>query len=157
MIRRPPRSTLFPYTTLFRSLCLSQGTAAGATTITISGPSGGAETQTAISGIAASNTTYTSGTVTITGVGGGVTVSSNTGQRVDISVAAQSTQTQGILSAGVSTGGATSGDTTVNTGSRLVFAAINGLTLSQSTAAGASTISISGGARMSAEIGRAHV
>ena len=23
MIRRPPRSTLFPYTTLFRSLCLS--------------------------------------------------------------------------------------------------------------------------------------
>src|SRR3712207_7067959 len=26
MIRRPPRSTLFPYTTLFRSLCLSAGT-----------------------------------------------------------------------------------------------------------------------------------
>src|SRR3712207_7140797 len=25
MIRRPPRSTLFPYTTLFRSLCLDQG------------------------------------------------------------------------------------------------------------------------------------
>src|SRR2546429_6029465 len=24
MIRRPPRSTLFPYTTLFRSLCLTQ-------------------------------------------------------------------------------------------------------------------------------------
>src|SRR2546430_9283172 len=24
MIRRPPRSTLFPYTTLFRSRCLSQ-------------------------------------------------------------------------------------------------------------------------------------
>src|SRR5207248_10482307 len=34
MLRRPPRSTLFPYTTLFRSLCLSQrrrgGQAAGA-------------------------------------------------------------------------------------------------------------------------------
>src|SRR3712207_8159409 len=25
MIRRPPRSTLFPYTTLFRSLCLVRG------------------------------------------------------------------------------------------------------------------------------------
>src|SRR2546427_732372 len=25
MIRRPPRSTLFPYTTLFRSLCRSHG------------------------------------------------------------------------------------------------------------------------------------
>src|SRR2546430_8641203 len=25
MIRRPPRSTLFPYTTLFRSSCLSAG------------------------------------------------------------------------------------------------------------------------------------
>src|SRR2546430_7998501 len=25
MIRRPPRSTLFPYTTLFRSLCEAQG------------------------------------------------------------------------------------------------------------------------------------
>src|SRR5256885_3114110 len=24
MIRRPPRSTLFPYTTLFRSMCLTQ-------------------------------------------------------------------------------------------------------------------------------------
>src|SRR3712207_8817269 len=25
MIRRPPRSTLFPYTTLFRSLCTAEG------------------------------------------------------------------------------------------------------------------------------------
>src|SRR3712207_7730724 len=30
MIRRPPRSTLFPYTTLFRSLCISALAAAGA-------------------------------------------------------------------------------------------------------------------------------
>src|SRR3712207_8418338 len=30
MIRRPPRSTLFPYTTLFRSLSLPEGTWAGA-------------------------------------------------------------------------------------------------------------------------------
>src|SRR5437867_10500179 len=29
MIRRPPRSTLFPYTTLFRSLALQQGPGAG--------------------------------------------------------------------------------------------------------------------------------
>ena len=50
------------------------------------------ETQTFLSGIIASDTTYTSGNVRITGVGGGVTVSSNTGQRVDISVAAQSVQ-----------------------------------------------------------------
>src|SRR3712207_9013294 len=28
MIRRPPRSTLFPYTTLFRSRCQAQGVAA---------------------------------------------------------------------------------------------------------------------------------
>ena len=61
--------------------------------VTISGAAGGAETQTGISGIAASNTTYTSGTVTFTGVGGGVTISSNTGQRIDISVAAPVAQT----------------------------------------------------------------
>lgn len=60
-----------------------------ANTVAISAAAGGgAETQTAISGIAASDTTYTSGTVQFSGVGGGVTVSSNTGQRVDISVAA---------------------------------------------------------------------
>src|SRR3989449_9557234 len=35
MIRRPPRSTLFPYTTLFRSLCES-GTAA--VVLTVGGP-----------------------------------------------------------------------------------------------------------------------
>src|SRR2546425_7031832 len=29
MIRRPPRSTLFPYTTLFRSLCALAGLACG--------------------------------------------------------------------------------------------------------------------------------
>src|SRR5437588_1390124 len=29
MLRRPPRSTLFPYTTLFRSPCASQYTALG--------------------------------------------------------------------------------------------------------------------------------
>src|SRR2546426_3543687 len=29
MIRRPPRSTLFPYTTLFRSRCAARGTCSG--------------------------------------------------------------------------------------------------------------------------------
>src|SRR2546430_16264558 len=37
MIRRPPRSTLFPYTTLFRSLCLLLGRTPGP--IERSGPS----------------------------------------------------------------------------------------------------------------------
>src|SRR3712207_8563071 len=31
MIRRPPRSTLFPYTTLFRSLCLGHGSSSRTT------------------------------------------------------------------------------------------------------------------------------
>src|SRR3712207_9491011 len=33
MIRRPPRSTLFPYTTLFRSLCLDRVAAADAAVV----------------------------------------------------------------------------------------------------------------------------
>src|SRR5690348_17388418 len=32
MIRRPPRSTLFPYTTLFRSLCVGKCTESAQTT-----------------------------------------------------------------------------------------------------------------------------
>ena len=111
------------------------------------------ETQTFVGGIAASNTTYTSGTVSITGVGGGITVSSNTGQRVDLSVAAQSVQTQDVLSLGVSTGGNTSGNTTVNTGSRMVFVGSNNITLSQGTAAGATTITISGPSVAGAQTG----
>src|SRR3712207_9186298 len=33
MIRRPPRSTLFPYTTLFRSLCRELGAEVGETSL----------------------------------------------------------------------------------------------------------------------------
>src|SRR2546421_4988376 len=50
MIRRPPRSTLFPYTTLFRSTSLAvfdpvtttlTGKRAGKTTLTVKGPGQG--------------------------------------------------------------------------------------------------------------------
>ena len=126
----------------------SQGTAAGASTITLNATqSVQPETQTFIAGIRASDTTYTSGNVTFTGVGGGVTVSSNTGQRVDISVAApvaQTVQTQGILNVALSNIGNTAGDTGINSGTRMVLAGGNNITLSASTAANATTITISG-------------
>ena len=62
------------------------------------------ETQTFIGGISASDTLYTSGTVRFTGVGGGITVSSNTGQRVDLSVAAQTNQSLGMYAVQNTTG-----------------------------------------------------
>ena len=124
------------------NVTLSQSTAAGASTITISA-GGGVETQTAISGIANSQTTYTSGTVSWSELGA-VTIRSTTGQQYQISVNSQSVQTQGIGSLGVSTGGNTAGNTQVSTGSRIVFAGVGDISLSQATAAGASTISISG-------------
>src|SRR2546429_3413698 len=40
MIRRPPRSTLFPYTTLFRSLKLAEQVAPTESTVLIQGESG---------------------------------------------------------------------------------------------------------------------
>lgn len=207
------------------------------------------ETQTFLGGLAASDKTYTSGTVVLTGAGGGVTVQSNAGQTITLSVAApvaqtnqtegwyalgnttgqststtldartisirgdgivsvgysagslrisatevaqtnqslgmyavqnttgqsssttmdartisvagdgavsvgysagslrisaptQTVQTQGILSAGVSTGGNTQGNTQVSTGSRLVLVGSGMISASQGTAAGASTITL---------------
>src|SRR5260370_32535183 len=35
MIRRPPRSTLFPYTTLFRSIAIAQGVPVGLTSVIV--------------------------------------------------------------------------------------------------------------------------
>jgi hypothetical protein len=62
---------------------------------------------------------------------------------VSISAPAQTVQTQGgFLSAGVSTGGNTLGNTQVSTGSRLVFVGSGMITASQATAAGASTITL---------------
>lgn len=109
--------------------------------ITVVGAAGGAETQTFVGGIAGSNTTYTSGTVTITGVGGGVTVSSNTGQRIDISVAAPVAQTGTQFSAGIS-GGNTSGHSGTVAG-RVVFVGGNNITLSGSTNGASETITVS--------------
>jgi hypothetical protein len=99
--------------------------------ITISGANvGGA--QTGISGIIASDATYTSGTVRFTGVGGGVTVSSNTGQRIDISVAApvaQTVQTQNMVA--VSLSGNTAGVLALVSSGTAFFAGGNNITLSQ--------------------------
>ena len=105
----------------------------------------GAPSQTGISGIANSQTTYTSGTVSLSELGA-ITIRSTTGNQYQFSVNAQTTQTQGVLSAGVSNVGNTAGNTTVNTGSRFVLAGGNNITLSQSTAAGATTVTVSAGA-----------
>lgn len=83
-----------------------------------------------------------SGTMTLAG-GNNVTLFQD-GNAVTLSAASQTAQTQGILNAGVSTGGNTSGDTTVNSGTRLVFVGSNNITLSQGTAVNATTITISG-------------
>src|SRR2546427_2478231 len=48
MIRRPPRSTLFPYTTLFRSAAVSEGLVDGAA---LAGTAGGQSAPGRISGI----------------------------------------------------------------------------------------------------------
>lgn len=91
-----------------------------------------AETQTFLGGLAASNTTYTSGTMTITGVGGGVTVSSNTGQRIDISVAApvaQSVQTQNLHN--VTLSGNTAGVMAQISSGTFTLAGGNNITVSQ--------------------------
>lgn len=134
------------------NITISQSTAGGGpNTLWVSGPTvGGA--QTGISGIANSQTTYTSGTVSLSELGA-ITIRSTTGNQYQFSVNAQTTQTQGILSAGVSTGGNTLGNTTVNTGSRMVFVGSNNITLSQGTAAGATTITISGPATSAQQTG----
>ncbi len=88
-----------------------------------------------------SSGTYDGRTVSIAGSGAVSVAASNSGWV--ISAPAQTAQTQGILAAGVSTGGNSSGDTGVASGTRLVFAGGNNITLSQGTAANATTITIS--------------
>jgi hypothetical protein len=137
---------------------LSQATAAGASTISISATQS-VQTQSLFSG-GVSNLGNTAGSTGVTGtrlvlVGTNmVSLSQSTdasGGTVSIN-ATQSVQTQGNLSIGVSTGGNTQGNTTVNTGSRLVLVGTNNITLSQATAAGATTVSISGAAPLTASM-----
>lgn len=93
--------------------------------------------------MAASNTTYTSGTVTISGVGGGITVQSNTGQRVDLSVAApvaQTVQTQNLHN--VTLAGNTVGVQTIISSGTMTLAGGANVVLSQ--AGNAVTISALG-------------
>lgn len=130
----------------------SQATAAGASTVTISVGTQTIQTQGVLSagvstgGNTAGNTTVNTGSRFVIVGSNGITASQGTAAgatTVTLSGITQSVQTQGVLSAGVSNVGNTSGDTTVNTGSRLVLAGGNNITLSQSTAAGATTITVS--------------
>lgn len=125
--------------------------------ITISGGAGGGG-----GGIALANsqTTYTSGTVSLLEAGGAITIASTTGQRLNFSVpVVSSLSATGALSisnngatvsigapafsAGISNIGNTAG-TSGTASNQVIFAGGNNVTLSQSTAAGGRTISISG-------------
>ena len=141
-------------------ITLSQGTGAGSTTITISGVTTAAQTnQSAVKALGVSNTGNTAGNTGVsTGIdwviagSNAITASQSTApggpNTIWISGATQTIQTQGVtgdqLSIGVSTGGNTAGNTTVNSGQRIVFVGSNGITLSQGTGAGSTTITISG-------------
>jgi hypothetical protein len=136
-------------------ITLSQSTGAGSTTLTISGIT--QTNQSAIKGLGVSNTGNTAGN---TGLSTGIdwvlagsnmiTASQSTAVGGPDTIwlnATQTVQTQGItvdeLSIGVSTGGNTSGNTTVQTGQRFVLAGGNNVTLSQATGAGSTTVTIS--------------
>jgi hypothetical protein len=144
-------------------ISVSQATAAGSTTLVFSATQS-VQTQAATIGqvsLGLSNLGNTQGNTTVnTGnrfvlVGtNGITLSQATGAgSTTISIsgnAAQTVQTQGItgdqLSIGVSNLGNTQGNTTVNSGNRFVLVGTNGITISQATGAGSTTISISGNA-----------
>ena len=130
------------------NITLSQSTDASGATISISGqsPAGGAFSGGVSTGGNTAGSTGVTGTRMVLVGTNMVSLSQSTdanGGTVSIN-ATQSVQTQDVLSIGVSTGGNTSGNTTVNTGSRLVFVGSNNITLSQGTAAGATTITVSG-------------
>ena len=96
--------------------------------------------QTGVSALYDGANSISSGTVRLTNANN-ITFTIN-GQTLSGSVHAPET----AMSVGVSNLGNTGGDTTVNVGSRLVFRGSNNITLSQSTAAGATTIGINAGA-----------
>lgn len=115
--------------------------------LSAAGGGGGASMGVSTGGNTAGNTTVQTGSRFVLAGAGAATLSQATAAgatTVTVSVPNQTVQTQGVLSAGVSSGGNTAGNTTVNTGSRFVLAGAGGVTLSQSTAAGATTVTISG-------------
>jgi microcompartment protein CcmL/EutN len=122
------------------NITLSQG---GNGLTIVGGPGSAAETQTAISGIAGSNATFTSGTVVFTGSGGGVTVQTGTGQRVIISVAAQTNQTANVID--LTLGGNTAGVLALASSGTVTLAGGNNITLSQN----GNAITISGASQSS--------
>jgi len=84
---------------------------------------------------------FVNATAAFAGTNANGTIASN---GISVSVPAQTVQTQGLVpSAGVSTGGNTSGNTGLTSGVPLVFQGGNGLRLSQATATDGATIVIS--------------
>lgn len=112
-----------------QNITISQSTGAASTNLSILGPAAGAIE---VGGIAASNTTYTSGNVVVSGVGGGVTINSAAGQHVDVSVAApvaQTVQTQNLID--VTIGGNTAGASALVSSGTLTIAGGPNITVSQ--------------------------
>lgn len=144
------------------NITLSGSTNAGSITVSISGASQSVQTQAitvdqlslgaSTGGNTAGNTTVQTGQRFVFVGSNMISLSQATGAGSTTLTfnATQSVQTQGItadeLSIGVSTGGNTQGNTTVNSGQRFVLVGTNGITLSQATGAGSTTISISGNA-----------
>lgn len=113
--------------------------------ITISGANAGGA-QTGISGVVVSNTTYTSGTVSFSNAGN-ITISSSVNgatQYIRLSGNAAQTTQSAIEGFGASNTGNTAGNTGLSTGIDFVLAGSNGITISQSTAAGTNTLWVSG-------------
>ncbi len=128
------------------NITLSQSSAAGGATVSILGGAGGAGFSGGVSNLGnTAGSTGVTGTRLVLAGTNMVSLSQSTdanGGTVSIN-ATQSLQTQGVLSVGLSNIGNTAGNTTVNTGSRLVLSGQANITLSQATAAGATTIGMS--------------
>lgn len=123
------------------NITLSGSTNAGSMTITVSAGAGGAETQTAISGIGASDTTYTSGTVIISGQANITVNSSVNGASQYVRLSGNAAQTGTQFSGGISNLGNTAGDTGVKA-AQLVLVGTDNITLSGSTNGESATVSV---------------
>src|SRR3990172_11059733 len=107
--------------------------------VTISGAAG-AETQVAISGIQNSETTYTSGTVSLSELGA-ITIRSTTGQAFQFSVNSQTVQTQNVVD--VTLSGNTAGALALISSGTMTLAGGNNIVLSQA----GNAVTISGSAQ----------